>query len=201
MSASIAEIGRAPRALPSRGKPRQIAVVRALLALAWAAGTVAAIGDRVPSTHSDVPTAAALLLATYPLIDVIASLVAAAGDIGTAARVLRVNAAISALAAAAIAATAFGSDAGAVLIAFGTWAAVSGAMQFGVALRNRRAQGRQVLMLVSGGLSTIAGLKFVASSSTDDPHLALIGGYMALGAVLFLLWAWRDRSASQASRA
>lgn len=95
-----------------------------------------------------------MLLATYPLIDVIAFLVTAARSRARSTAVLRVNAALGALAAIAIAATAFGSDAGRVLVAFGAWAAVSGALQFGVALQNRRSQGRQVLMLVSGGLST-----------------------------------------------
>jgi uncharacterized membrane protein HdeD (DUF308 family) len=107
---------------------------------------------------------------------------------------------VSALAVVGIAATAFGSDAGAVLVVFGAWAAVSGAIQFGNAIRNRRAQGRQVLMLVSGGLSTIAGIDFVASSRMDDPRLALLGGYMALGAVLYLLSVWQDQSTPQPTR-
>jgi uncharacterized membrane protein HdeD (DUF308 family) len=200
MSASITAINRAPRALISWSTPRRVSVVRALLALVWAAGLVAAIGDRVPTTHSDVPTAAGVLLATYPLIDVIASVIAAAGSGGRSAGVLRINAAISALAAAAITATAFGSDAGTVLVAFGAWAAVSGAIQFGRAIRDRRAEGRQVLMLFSGALSTIAGIKFLASSGMDDPRLASLSGYMALGAVLFLLWARPGRSTPQPTR-
>jgi uncharacterized membrane protein HdeD (DUF308 family) len=199
MSASIAEFNREQRADQPWGTPRRVTVLRAVLALVWAAGLVAAVADRVPSTHSDVPTAVALLLATYPLIDVIASL-AAARHGGRSTRVLRINAAISALAVAAIAATGFGADAGAVLIAFGAWAAVSGAIQFGNAIRDRRTQGRQVLMLVSGGLSTIAGINFAASSRMDDPHLAVLGGYMALGAVLFLLSAWRGQTTPRLTR-
>jgi len=54
--------------------------------------------------------------------------------------------------------------------------------------------------LVSGGLSTIAGLGFLASSGMDDAHLAGVGGYMALGAVLYLLWAHRSQTAPQAAR-
>jgi hypothetical protein len=50
-------------------------------------------------------------------------------------------------------------------------------------------------MLISGGVSTIAGLAFLASSGSDDAHLAGISGYMALGAVLFLLSAHRRESA------
>jgi uncharacterized membrane protein HdeD (DUF308 family) len=118
----------------------------------------------------------------------------------TSARVLRINAAISALAVVAIGAAAFGSDAGATLAAFGAWAAVSGAIQLGVALHRRRTEGHQLPMIVSGGLSTIAGLGFLASSGSDDAHLAGVGGYMALGALLYLLWAHRTRTPPRAAR-
>jgi uncharacterized membrane protein HdeD (DUF308 family) len=188
-----------PDALRSWDSSRRIAIVRAVLALVWAAAFVIAVGDEVPSTSSDVPVAAAALLASYPAIDVVASI---AGALGTdaSARVLRINAAISALAVAAIGATAFGADAGATLAAFGSWAAVSGAIQLGVAVHLRHTEGRQLPMIVSGGLSTIAGIGFLQSSRMDDAHLAALGGYMALGALLYLLWAHRSRTAPRAAR-
>jgi uncharacterized membrane protein HdeD (DUF308 family) len=199
MSASLAANHASPDASPARNVPQSIAIVRAVLALVWAAALVIAVGDHVPSTNSDVPVAAAALLASYPAIDVVASI---ATTLGTHAseRVLRVNAALSALAVVAIGATAFGADAGATLAAFGAWAAVSGAIQFAVAVRLRRTEGRQLPMLVSGGLSTIAGLGFLASSGMDDAHLAGVGGYMALGALLYLLWAHRNRTAPRTAR-
>jgi hypothetical protein len=199
MSAFPAADPVAPDASRSRDAPRRIAFVRAVLALVWAVALVIAVGDEVPSTSSDVPIAAAALLASYPAIDVVASI---AGVLGTdaSARVLRVNAAVSSLAVAAIGAAAFGSDAGATLAAFGSWAAVSGAIQLGVAVHRRRTEGRQLPMIVSGGLSTIAGLGFVASSGMNDAQLARIAGYMALGALLYLLWAHRSRTARQAAR-
>jgi uncharacterized membrane protein HdeD (DUF308 family) len=197
MSASLAANRAAPNAPPSWNLPQRIANVRAVLALVWAAALVIAVGDHVPSTNSDVPIAAAALLASYPAIDVIASIAAALGT-GASGRALRINAAISALAVAAIAAAAFGADAGATLVAFGAWAAVSGAIQFGVAVR-RRAVGRQLPMIVSGGLSTIAGVSFLAASGMDDAQLATVGGYMALGALLYLLWAHRNRTAPRAA--
>ena len=193
MSASLAANRAAPDAPPSRDVPRLIAIVRAVLALVWAAGLVIAVGDQVPSTNSDVPFAAAALLASYPAIDVVASIAAALGT-DAAGRVLRINAAISALAIVAIGATAFGADAGATLAAFGVWAAVSGAIQLAVALHRRRTEGRQLPMIVSGGLSTIAGVGFLATSGMDDANLASLGGYMALGALLYLLWAHRSRT-------
>jgi hypothetical protein len=195
--ASLAANRAAPDAPPSRDVPQRIAIVRALLALVWAAALVIAVGDQVPSTSSDVPIAAAALLTSYPAIDVVASLAAALGT-DSSGRALRINAAISALAIAAIGATAFGADAGATLAAFGAWAAVSGAIQLGVAV-HRGAEGRQLPMIVSGGVSTIAGAFFVAASGMDDAHLAGIGGYMALGALLFLLFAYRRRTAQHAA--
>jgi uncharacterized membrane protein HdeD (DUF308 family) len=174
--------------------PRRIAVGRAVLALVWAAALLLAVGDRVPNTSSDVPVAAGVLLASYPAIDVVSSIVGARRT-GAAVRVLSVNAVIGVLAIGALAATAFGADAGATLAAFGAWAAVSGALQFAAAVRVRRAEGRQLPMLVSGAISTIAGLAFLASSGSDDARLAGISGYMALGAVLFLLSARRRSSA------
>jgi uncharacterized membrane protein HdeD (DUF308 family) len=198
MSASLAANHAAADAPPSRDVPRRIAIARGVLALVWAAALVIAVGDHVPSTDSDVPIAAAALLASYPAIDVVASIAAALGA-DAAGRVLRINAAISALAIAAIGATAFGADAGATLAAFGAWAAVSGAIQLAVALHRRGTEGRQLPMIVSGGLSTIAGVGFLAASGMDDAQLASVGGYMALGALLYLLWAHRSRTAPQAA--
>jgi hypothetical protein len=195
MSAAFA-VNRAPlEAPPTRDvSRRRIAVGRAVLALVWAAALLIAVGDRVPSTSSDVPIAAGALLASYPAIDVVSSILGARRT-GAAARVLFVNAAIGVLAIGALAATAFGADAGATLAAFGAWAALSGAIQFALAVGVRRAEGRQLPMLVSGGVSTIAGLAFLASSGSGDAHLAGISGYMALGAVLYLLSARRSQSA------
>jgi uncharacterized membrane protein HdeD (DUF308 family) len=199
MSAFPAADPVAPGASRWWDSPRPIAIVRAVLALAWAAALVIAAGDEVPGTSSDVPAAAAALLASYPAIDIVASIAGAPGT-GASARALRVNAAIGVLAVAAIGAAAFGAGAGATLAAFGAWAAVSGAIQLGVAVHLRRTQGRQLPMIASGALSAIAGLGFVASAGTGDAHLATLGGYMALGAVLYLLWAHRSRTAPQAAR-
>ena len=199
MSVLSAAVPVAPDALRSWYSPRRIAIVRAVLALVWAAALVIAVGHKVPSTSSDVPIAAAALLASYPAIDVVASIAAALGT-DASGRVLRINAAISALAVAAIGATAFGADAGATLVAFGAWAAVSGAIQLALAIRRHRAQGRQFPLILSGGLSTIVGIAFIAVSGKDHVHLTIVAGYMALGALLFLLSALRIRRVSPAGR-
>ena len=192
MSVSLAP-NRAVRDTPRRSLPQRIAVVRALLALVWAAALLLVVGHKVPSS-SDLPTGAALVLASYPAIDVVASIATALGT-HAARRVLWINAAISALAVAAVAATAFGADAGATLVAFGAWAALSGTIQLGVAVHRRRAQGRQLPMIVSGGLSTVVGVTFIASSGMHDAQLTKVAGYMAFGALLYLLFAYRSRTA------
>jgi hypothetical protein len=55
-------------------------------------------------------------------------------------------------------------------------------------------------MLVSGGLSTIAGIAFIAVSGKDQVHLTIVAGYMALGALWFLLSALRIRRVAPAGR-
>ena len=173
--------------LPERGalsahpSSQRIVIARAVLALVWAAAVVVAIGDRVPTTAAEIPVAAAALLAAYPLIDVVASL--ASAHRRPDATPLRVNAAISTLAAVAVAVTAFGADAAATLTAFGLWAIASGAIQFALALRGTR----QIPMLISGGLSTLAGISFISAAGMNDAHLAVLGCYMAVGAVLYLV--------------
>lgn len=179
----------AARGARPRLSPRRIAFVRAGFALLWAAALALAVGGKVPTTATDLPTGGALLLATYPLIDAISSLL---GSTIADAKVLRTNAAISTAAAVALAVTAFGSDAGSALAAFGAWAIVSGLIQLGIAVQRRRAEGRQLPMIFSGGLSTFAGLMFLIASGKDAAHLGNLAGYMALGAVLFLVWAFRD---------
>ena len=178
-----------PRA-PFRLMPHQVTVARSVLALIWAAALVLVVGDKVPTTDTDLPTGAALLLASYPLIDVIASLL---NSNFAEKRVMRANAAVSSLAVIGIAIAAFASDAGAALVAFGAWAVVSGLILLGVAIHRRRAHGRQLPLIVSGALSTLAGISFIAASGSDKAHVGNLAGYMAFGAVLFLLWAFRGR--------
>ncbi|MDO8188599.1 DUF308 domain-containing protein [Conexibacter sp. JD483] len=172
----------------------RIAPVRAAIALVWAAALVLAVGDRVPTTASELPVAVALLLTAYPLIDAAASLVEARSRAGGSARVLLLNAGLGAAAAVGLALATFTGDAGAALVVFGAWASLSGAVQLGVALRRRRDGGRQWPLIVSGGLSTVVGLSFVAAAGKHDAQLAMLAGYAAFGAVLYLVWTVRALS-------
>lgn len=199
MSASSAPHLDFPEASESRDLPRRIAIVRAVLALAWAAAVIIAVGSNEPATTADVAGGVAALIASYPLIDVVASIAGARFD-STSRTILLLNAAISAAAVIAIAVTAFGSDAGATMKSFGAWAAVSGVILLGMAIRRRRSGGGQLPLIVSGGLSTIAGVSFIAQSGSHDAHLTFIGGYMALGAVLYVLWALLGRTSTASDR-
>lgn len=180
-------------AQPSRLLAR-IAPVRAVVALLWAAALVAAVGGDSYATAADLPAGVAALVAAYPLINAVASLVEAAAGAGRSAAVLRADAALSVAAAAGLAAAGFAGDAGATIAVFGAWAFISGAIQLRVALRRRTAT-RQWPMIVSGTLSTFAGIAFAASATGDTADLANLAGYAALGAVLYLVWAARTRSA------
>ena len=73
---------------------------------------------------------------------------------------------------------------------------MSGLIQLFNAIQRRRQGSREVPMLISGGLSAIAGAGIIASSSADDPSLTGLAGYATLGAVLFLVWAFRSRTTS-----
>ena len=177
--------------LGTASHPRRIAILRAAVALVWAGAFVIAAGN----ADTELAARLALLVTAYPVIDVVASLAEAAQG-GQAANRLRINAALSSIAVAGLAIAAFGSDVSAVLAVFGSWAVVSGLIQLFNAIQRRRQGSRQVPMLISGGLSAIAGAGIIASSSADDPSLTGLAGYATLGAVLFLVWAFRSRTTS-----
>lgn len=197
MSASLAAGRVASHALRSRDATH-VALIRGLVALVWAVALVAVVGGGTTDTSADIPAGAALLIASYPLIDVLASLATARG-LGSAGRGLQINAALSSLAVAAIVTTSLAAHVSAVLVAFGAWASVSGAIQFTRAVRNRHHQGHRLPLIVAGGLSTVVGISFIAASSKSTVHLMMFAEYMALGAVLFLLSALRTRRAASAA--
>jgi uncharacterized membrane protein HdeD (DUF308 family) len=178
--------------VPRATSRRRTAWVRAAAALAWAGGFVVALGGD-PDAAATVPTAAAVLLVAYPLIDVFSSAVEARESPASARALPIVNALISLAASVGLAVAAATADAGSTLAVFGVWAIVSGAVQLGTAAMRRRAGSRELPMIVSGAISTAAGLSFVAGSSHDVPHLTNLAGYAGLGAVLYLIWAARAR--------
>jgi uncharacterized membrane protein HdeD (DUF308 family) len=158
---------------------RRLYLARFAFAIAWA-GVFALVGD----PYDGLGLAVA---AVYPLVDAAASFVALRRTAGSSV-VLAANAVLSLVAAVAI--VAVGSDELArLMVVWGAWAIVSGALQLAEALA-RRAVGGQGSLVVSGGLSVLAGAGFVFSADGATSPLGL-AGYATLGGIFFLVAALR----------
>lgn len=164
---------------------RSLHLIRVVFSLAWVALVTTTSGTL---KSPDEPTAvAAVLLVLYPLWDAAATLLEhRLTGTGSPGRVARANMALGVAAAAGMTAAVF-STLGTALLVFGVWALLSGAVQLAVALRRRRAVGAQWPMVISGGLSVLAGAAFAAMSASDDSGLSGIAGYSAFGAFWFLV--------------
>lgn len=156
---------------------RGLYFVRFVFAAAWA-GTFAAIG-------SSLDAASIALLILYPAFDV----AAAAFDARTSRNpVLYANMGISTAAAIGLAfAAADGIPA--VVGVWGVWAIVAGLVQLFLALKRRRLGG-QWAMILSGGISVIAGASFLGQAS-GATSMTLCAGYAGLGGLFFLISAVR----------
>ncbi|MFF5289214.1 hypothetical protein [Paractinoplanes globisporus] len=166
---------------------RRLYLVRFAFALVWAVLLFATASDLGPLS---VP-----LLVLYPLFDAAAAIVdsRSSGSTGPA-RGLYVNIAISSLAAVGVA-VACSDGIPAVLRVWGAWAIVSGLVQLIVGA-NRRRMGGQWPMIVSGGISTLAGTSFILQASGDGASLSNLAGYALLGGIFFLVSALRLRRAA-----
>ncbi|MCX4580426.1 hypothetical protein OHB41_46195 [Streptomyces sp. NBC_01571] len=157
-------------------------VIRFVFAAVWAVLLLV--------SGSDLTTGAKLLLFLYPAFDVAAAVVdsrsaRAAGPV----KGLYANMAVSALAAVGVA-VATTSNIADVLRVWGAWAVVSGLIQLLVGVA-RRPMGGQWAMIVSGGISVLAGASFIRSASQNDPSLTALAGYATLGGIFFLVSAIR----------
>jgi hypothetical protein len=167
---------------------RRLYAARAAFALLWA-GAFAAVA-------TPYGTAALVLAVLYAGVDAAATLVDAATSGDRPTRLLQANVVVSTAAAVALAAVGTG-DAGAVLLVWGLWAVAAGALQLGAGLARRRRLGGQLPVVLSGGLSVLAGLGF-AASSRGDGSLVGVAGYAALGGVFFLVSALRQGRGARA---
>ncbi|WP_062644247.1 hypothetical protein [Streptomyces maremycinicus] len=131
------------------------------------------------------------LLVIYPVFDVACAVVdlRSAKTDRRSVRGLQVNVALSALAAAGLAAAAT-SGVPAVLRVWGSWAVTAGLVQLVVAV-HRRGMAGQWPMIASGAISTLAGTSFVIQAGKADASLSGLGGYAFLGGVFFLVSALR----------
>ncbi|MGI5236752.1 hypothetical protein [Dactylosporangium sp. CA-139066] len=161
---------------------RRLYFVRFAFAVVWALVMF--------TTAKHLGPLAATLLVLYPLFDVAAAVVDARASRATGSpALLYVNVAVSLLAAAGLAIAA-ASGIPAVLRVWGAWAVVAGLVQLLVAVTRRR-MGGQWPMIVSGGISVLAGGSFIAGASADDPVLTNAIAYAIPGAVFFLISAIR----------
>jgi uncharacterized membrane protein HdeD (DUF308 family) len=157
-------------------------LTRGVIAIAWAA--VFAAGSDSLTFGVDV------LLVLYPLIDVVASVIDARSEQGSARQLLLANAAVSAIAAVALGVAATGTVAD-VFAVFGAWAFVTGAAQLVVVLRRRAVLGNQWPLLLANGVSIIGGIAFiVAAVAADNPKLRMLSIYAATGGTEFVIQAW-----------
>ncbi|WP_020659963.1 hypothetical protein [Amycolatopsis benzoatilytica] len=162
---------------------RRLYFVRFAFAVGWAVAVFL-------TTKSGLGAAGVVLIVGYPLFDVAAAVADAWSAKGAGSiRGLYANMAISSLAALGLGLAA-ASGIPAVLRVWGSWAIVAGLVQLIVAVARRR-MGGQWPMILSGGISVLAGANFVVSASAANPALSSVAGYAVLGGIFFLLSAIR----------
>ncbi|MGI5133097.1 hypothetical protein ACQEVB_40290 [Pseudonocardia sp. CA-107938] len=160
---------------------RRLYLVRFAFAIAWAALLVVSGGA--------IGAVTAVLVVLYPLFDAGAAAVDLRSSSASSTRGLYGNIAISLLAAIGLG-VALTSGIPAVLRVWGAWAVVAGLIQLAVAA-TRRSLGGQWPMILSGGVSVLAGTGFVLMASGPNPALTGVAGYAALGGIFFLASALR----------
>lgn len=144
----------------------------------------------VMGVASTMNPGAAVLLVVYPLFDVAAAVIDFRSSGTTRTRTpLYVNMALSLLTAIGLAIAA-SSGIPSVLRVWGVWAVTAGIVQLIVAVRRYRLGG-QWPMILSGGLSVLAGSSFFLMAGGEKPSLTTVGGYAILGGIFFLISAIR----------
>ncbi|MFF0269971.1 hypothetical protein [Kribbella sp. NPDC004536] len=185
MSSSFGAVdtGRTSTAIATAGSTkalRTLYYVRFGFAVAWALLVLA-----IAKTISPGVTA---LLVIYPLFDVAAAVIdfRSAGTTRPKAP-LYVNMVLSLLAAVGLAVA---SGIPGALRVWGAWAITAGVVQLIVALLRRRLGG-QWPMILSGGISVLAGGNFIATAGRPHAALTTVAGYAILGGIFFLASAIR----------
>jgi uncharacterized membrane protein HdeD (DUF308 family) len=169
---------------------RALYLVRFAFAIVWAIIIVLTAAALTPLS--------ATLLVLYPVFDVVAAVIDHRASRGTrSAGLLYVNMALSALAAVGLALAA-GSGRSAVLLIWGLWAITAGIVQLIVGI-SRRSLGGQWPMILSGGISVLAGAGFALQSAGTSASLVSLAGYATLGGIFFLVSAIRLSRAAKAA--
>ena len=169
---------------------RTLYFVRFGFAIAWA--IVIAL------TATAITPLSATLLVVYPAFDVAAAIIDQRASRGTrSSGLLYVNMALSILAVIGLAFAA-ASGRPAVLLVWGLWAIAAGAVQLVVGISRRALRGHWP-MILSGGISVIAGTAFALQSDGSSASLPGLAGYATLGGVFFLVSAIRLRRSARVS--
>ena len=182
MSTSFDSIGSVVGPAASTKSLRTLYYVRFGFAIVWAILMMATAKTITPGT--------AALLVIYPLFDVAAAVIDFRSSGATRPKApLYVNMGLSLLTAIglAIAAT---SGIPSVLRVWGAWAITAGIVQLIVAILRYRLGG-QWPMILSGGISVLAGSSFILMAGGPRASLTTVAGYAILGGVFFLLSAIR----------
>lgn len=137
-----------------------------------------------------VNPAAAVLLILYPLFDLAAAVVDFRSSGTSRAKApLYVNMGLSLLTAIGLA-IAVGSGIPDVLRVWGGWAITAGIVQLIIAILRHRLGGQWAIVL-SGGISIIAGCSFILMAAGSKAALTGLAGYAILGGIFFLVSAIR----------
>lgn len=143
-------------------------------------------------TASKLTPVSMVLLVIYPVFDVAAAVIDFRSSGATRPRTpLYVNMALSLLAAVGLA-VAVTSGIPSVLRVWGAWAITAGVVQLTVAILRYRLGG-QWAMILSGGISAVAGTTFILQAAGANASLTNVAGYATLGGVFFLISAIRLR--------
>ncbi|KAA9378214.1 hypothetical protein F5972_15105 [Microbispora cellulosiformans] len=178
----MSTVAASPGVLGIASALRRLYLVRFAFAIVWALALF--------TTASNLGPLAVTLLVLYPLFDVAAAAIDARASRATGSpALLYVNIAVSLITAIGVA-IACASGIPAVLRVWGAWAIVAGLVQLLVGVTRRR-MGGQWPMIISGGISVLAGVSFIVGAASAGPTLANAAGYAVPGGVFFLVSAFR----------
>jgi uncharacterized membrane protein HdeD (DUF308 family) len=169
------------------GSLRNLYFVRAVVSVVWV--TLVFLLASTVTTGTRPTVIAVVLLTIYPAWDAVATFFDARATPEARSHLPQyANIALGLIAAAGVL-IAIGSGLTPALIVFGVWASLSGAVQLYLGLRRRRPIGGQWPMIISGGLSVLAGISFIVTSGAPKTSLTTLAGYSAFGAFWYLVGA------------
>lgn len=158
---------------------RKLYFIRAAFSFIWVA--------LVFTMARQSPVVTTVLLILYPAWDALANLLDARMTGGTKANPTQMlNAWISMIVTLAVAVSLV-LELQIALVIFGIWAIVSGLLQLATAIRRRKSDRGQWVMMLSGAQSALAGGFFIARQGGGTPVLQTLSGYATVGAVYFLI--------------